>query len=65
VLLQQLRRLRAVLGFELLPRLLGELALVLGLLLLLQPLALRVLLGGQALLLLQMLSLEDALGRGR
>ena len=65
MLLQQLRRLRAVLGFELLPRLLGELALVLGLLLLLQPLALRVLLGGQALLLLQMLSLEDALGRGR
>jgi hypothetical protein len=63
VLLQQLLRLRPVLRLELLARLLGELPLVLGFLLLLKPLPLRVLLRSQTLLLLQVLSLEDTLGR--
>ena len=66
MLLQELRRLRLVLPLELLARLLGELALMLGVLLLLQSLPLGVLLSGQTLLLLQMLSLENVLGhRGR
>src|SRR5579862_2654523 len=68
VSLQQLRRLCLMLCLELLARLLGELPLVLGFLLLLQPLPLSVLLSGHTLLLLQMLPLENVVsrsGRGR
>ena len=65
VLLQQLCGLGAMLSFELLARLIGELPLMLGILLLLQALPLGGLLGGQALLLLKVLPLEHALsGRG-
>jgi len=64
VFLQQLLGLRPMLLFQLLlMRFVCEL-LVLSLLLLLQSLPLRILLSGQALLLLQMLPLERAVGNG-
>jgi len=62
MLLQQLGGLGTMLSFEQLARLIGKLALMLGLLLLLQALPLGGLLCGQALLLLQVLPLERALG---
>ena len=62
MLRQQLCGLGAVLSFELLARLIGKLSLMLGFLLLLQALSLGGLLRSQALLLLQVLPLERALG---